>query len=160
MLRFCDNPEIVLPRTDDLSTIPGTWHVGHTKARCEKAFAVDLTALGIPYFLPMVERVTFSGGRKRRGMLPLFSSYVFFAGGEAERDQAMRTDRLCRVIEVNDQGRLIEGLSVILRALRDRSPVEKLIGQVMQMEQFASMEIAPQLLESTTEALEPVGRVS
>jgi hypothetical protein len=160
MLRFCDNPEIVLPRTDDLSTLPASWWIGHTRARCEKAFAVDLTALGIPYFLPMVERLTFSGGRKRRGMLPLFSSYVFFAGGEVERDQAMLTDRLCRVIEVNDQPRLIEGLSIILRALRDRLPVEKLIAQVGEMEQFASMEIAPQLLESTTEAFEPAGRVS
>ncbi len=146
MLRFCDNPEIVLPKTDDLSTIPGTWHIGHTKARCEKAFAVDMTALGVSYFLPMVERVTFSGGRKRRGMLPLFSSCVFFAGDELTRQQAMFTDRLCRVIEVDDQPRLIAGMSVILRALREKTPVESLLARVSQMEPFASMEIAPQLL--------------
>jgi hypothetical protein len=155
MLRFCDNPEIVHPKTDDLATIPGRWWIGHTRARCEKAFAFDLAALGIAYFLPMVERLTFSGGRKRRGMLPLFSSYVFFAGGEREREQALLTDRLCRVIEVDDQAHLLAAMSLVLRALGEKTSIEKLLVRVSQTEEFAALAIAPQLLEST-EALEVV----
>src|SRR5690242_894586 len=123
MLRFCDNPAVVHPQTDDLATVPGTWWIGHTKARCEKAFAVDLTTLNVAYFLPMVERVTFSGGRKRRGMLPLFSGCVFFAGDERVRQQALDTDRLCRVSDVADQSQLIAGMSIVLRLLREKASV-------------------------------------
>ena len=159
MLRFCDNPEIVHPRTDDLATIPGRWFIGHTRARCEKAFAVDLAARNIPYVLPMVERVTFSGGRKRRGMLPLFTSHVFFAGDERTRDQAIHTSRLCRAIEVVDQPRLIADLSIVLRLLIEKAPVEKLLFHVNQLEQFRAMEIAPQLLASI-EPHDPARRAS
>src|SRR5205809_2914043 len=118
MLKLRDNPDILFPPTaDDLSSITGTWRVGHTKARCEKAFANDLAARNIACFLPMIERVTFSGGRKRRGLMPLFSSYVFFCGTEQDRYAALVTDRLCRVIEVQDQKRLVSELSATHRAI-------------------------------------------
>jgi hypothetical protein len=117
MLKLSDNPDIISPPTDDLSSIAGTWWVAHTKSRCEKALAGDFVARGIAYFLPMVERVTFSGGRKRRGMMPLFHSYVFFCGGERERLATMLTDRVCQIIEVRDQRRLVCELSAAHRAL-------------------------------------------
>jgi hypothetical protein len=98
--------------------------VGHTKARCEKAFAFDLLARGVPYFLPMVETVRVSGGRKRRGMVPLFGGYVFFCGGDDERYAALATDRLCQVIEVADQGRLVRELSSLDKALAGRAPLD------------------------------------
>ena len=159
MLRFCDNPAVVHPQTDDLATVPGTWWIGHTKARCEKAFAFDLSERGIAYFLPMVERVTFSGGRKRRGMLPLFTSHVFFAGDETTREQALHTNRLCRAVEANDPSRFIAELTTVLRLLIEKAPVEKLLIHVSQLEQCRSMEIAPQLLESI-QVLETLGRAS
>ena len=122
MLKLCDNPEILFPpAVDDRSALPGTWYVGQTKARCEKAFACDLAARGIAYFLPMIERLTFSGGRKRRGMMPLFANYVFFcAADEGGRHAALLTDRLCRVIEVRDQDRLVRELSATHRVLRNK----------------------------------------
>ena len=93
------------------------WWVGHTKARFEKAFAFDLLARRVPYFLPMVERVRMSGGRKRRGLMPLFPGYVFFRGGREDRYRALATDRLCQVIEVADQARLAAELAALDRAL-------------------------------------------
>src|SRR5881409_416274 len=88
MLKLAENPDILHPATDDLSSIPGTWWVAQTKSRCEKAFATDLASRGIAYFLPMIQRLTFSGGRKRRGMMPLFAGYVFFCGSEVDRHTA------------------------------------------------------------------------
>jgi transcriptional antiterminator RfaH len=120
MLKLADNPDILYPTTDDLTSIPGTWWVAQTKSRCEKAFATDLAARGIAYFLPMVERLTYSGGRKRRVMMPLFSGYVFFCGNELDRHAALLTDRLARVIEVRDQKRLIKELSATHRVLLNK----------------------------------------
>src|SRR5207249_12017835 len=117
MLKIADNPDILHPATDDLWSIPGTWWVAQTKSRCEKAFASDLAGRGIAYFLPMIERLTFSGGRKRRGMMPLFAGYVFFCGNEIDRHTALLTDRLARVIEVRDQRRLVQELSATHRVL-------------------------------------------
>jgi hypothetical protein len=122
MLKLSDNPEILFPpTTDDLASIAGMWFVAQTKARCEKAFASDLAARGIAYFLPMIERITFSGGRKRRGMMPLFANYVFFAAADqTDRHAALLTDRLARVIDVRDQRRLIRELSATHRVLKNK----------------------------------------
>jgi transcription antitermination factor NusG len=117
MLKLSENPDILHPATDDLSSIPGTWWVAQTKSRCEKAFATDLANRGIACFLPMIERLTFSGGRKRRGMMPLFAGYVFFCGSETDRHTALLTDRLAKVIEVRDQRRLVKELSATHRVL-------------------------------------------
>ena len=117
MLRLSDNPERLFPRVDDLSRMAGTWWVAHTKSRCEKAFAHDLAARSIAYFLPMQPRVIFSGGRKRFVMMPLFPSYVFFCGDTMDRQAALATRKLCRVIDVCDQCRLISELSATNRVL-------------------------------------------
>jgi transcriptional antiterminator RfaH len=117
MLRLSENPTILTPGVESLTQFHGTWWVAHTKARFEKAFAWDMLGRGIGYFLPMREKVTFSGGRKRRVMIPLFTSYVFFCGTEKDRYIALTTNRLCQVIEVFDQEELISELAAIEKAL-------------------------------------------
>src|SRR5436190_19195533 len=116
MLKFADNPPIVWP-SSVLTDKGGPWWVAHTKARFEKAFAWDMHGRQIPYFLPMIERVRVSGGRKRRGLVPLFSSYVFFRGSPVDRQTALATDRLCQVIEVRDQRQFLRELADIQRVL-------------------------------------------
>jgi transcription antitermination factor NusG len=134
MLKLTDNPPIVgaagTAKTA-LRQFTGVWWVAHTKSRCEKAFAWDLMRRNVSYFLPMVERVTFSGGRKRRGMEPLFPSYVFFCGSADDRTTALVTDRLCQVIEVRDQDRLVDELSDIQRALTDSVELVPHVGAVV-----------------------------
>lgn len=117
MLKLSENPTILTPKVESLTQIHGTWWVAHTKARFEKAFAWDMFGRGIGYFLPMREKVTFSGGRKRRVMIPLFTSYVFFCGTEKDRHTALTTNRLCQTIEVFDQKDLICELAAIEKAL-------------------------------------------
>ena len=65
----------------------------------------------------MLRRVTVSGGRTRHGLKPLFSGYVFFCGGDDARHRALATNRLCRMIEVADQTRLVRELRALELAL-------------------------------------------
>jgi len=79
---------------------------------------------GIGYFLPMREKIIFSGGRKRCIMAPLFTSYVFFCGTEDDRYTALTTNRVCQTIEVADQDGLIEELVGIEKALLSKAVID------------------------------------
>ncbi len=121
MLKLSENPPILSAGFESIVDFEGTWWVAHTKARFEKVFAWDLSGYDINYFLPMRQKITFSGGRKRRVMVPLFTSYVFFCGTETDRYMAMTTNRLCQTIDVVDQESLILQLSAIEKALLSKS---------------------------------------
>ena len=120
MLALAENPPVRMPGFESLLEMPGRWRVGHTRARFEKAFAFDLLSSGIGFFLPMLHRVRMSGGRKRRLMDPLFPGYVFFCGDEQARYRALASGRLCQVIEVADQAKLVRELSALDSALERR----------------------------------------
>ena len=117
MLKFADNPPQLPAGSTSVHDLSGDWFVAHTKARAEKAFAWDLQDRGIGYYLPMVPRITISSGKKRRIIVPVFPSYVFFCGSPAARHEALTTNRLCQVIPVVDQPKLVEELGSIERAL-------------------------------------------
>ncbi len=117
MLKLSQNPPILSPLAESLEELTGHWWVAHTKSRCEKAFVWDLINHGIGYFLPLVERVRISCGKRRRVLWPLFSCYVFFCGNEEHRYTAMTTDRLCKIIKVHDQDALVTELATIEKAL-------------------------------------------
>lgn len=96
------------------------WTVAHTMPRQEKALAWDLRQLGVTYFLPLVAREISSGGYRRRNLLPMFPSYVFFSGTDDQRAAAFRTDRIVRCIYVPDAGqellqRELASLETVLR---------------------------------------------
>ena len=124
MLSIADNPPVLPPSCASLTQLQGPWWIAHTKARCEKAFAWDLLKREVGYFLPLVERVTVSSGKKRRGMAPLFASYVFFCGGDEARYTALTTDRLCQVIKVVDQAKLVGELAALERAVLSGVPLD------------------------------------
>lgn len=124
MLKLSENPSILTPQVSSLTELRGTWWAAHTRARFEKAFALDMSCHGIGYFLPMWEKTIFSGGRRRRVMMPLFTSYVFVCGSESDRYTALTTNRLCQMIEVSDQDCLVEELSRIEKALRSKAVVD------------------------------------
>jgi len=124
MLRLTDNPPTLSPQHASLAELPGRWWVGHTKSRFEKAFAWDLLRRGIGYFLPLVERLRVSGGRKRHVVAPLFPSYVFVCGDDEDRYTAMTTNRLCTTIEVPDQEKLVAELVAIERALSAKAALD------------------------------------
>jgi transcription antitermination factor NusG len=124
MLKLSENPAILPPQVQSLSELEGTWRIAYTKSRFEKVFAWDLLSQDIGYFLPMREKIIFSGGRKRRIMSPLFTSYVFFCGTEQDRYTAMTTNRLCHTIDVIDQEGLIKELLSIEKALLNHAVID------------------------------------
>jgi transcriptional antiterminator RfaH len=117
MLKLSDNPPQIPPGAGSIARLEGAWCVAHTRARFEKAFAWDLLHRGIAYFLPMMERVRVSGGRKRRVMVPLFTSYVFFCGSDSDRHAAMTTGRLCQTIPVIDQTQFLSEIMAIEKVI-------------------------------------------
>jgi len=124
MLKLNENPPTLLPSVKTLTEMNGTWWIAHTKSRFEKVFAWDLHRRGIGYFLPMIERIKISGGKKRRVMSPLFPSYVFFCGSDADRYAAMATDRLCQTLDVPDQSKLIIELDNIEKAMEGKAELD------------------------------------
>ena len=124
MLKLSENPPILPFGVDSPEQLSGPWWVAHTKSRCEKAFAWEMAERKIGYFLPLVERITISSGKKRRVMAPVFPSYVFFCGDDVARYTALTTDRLCQVLQVVDQAQLISELSALNRAIRNKMPLD------------------------------------
>ena len=124
MLKFADNPPMLAPAAASIAELPGSWWVAHTKARFEKALAQDLLKRNIGYYLPMVERVRFSGGRKRRVLSPLFTSYLFFCGDAQARHAALATDRISQVLAVRDRDQFVRELESIRRALNFAGTVD------------------------------------
>ena len=117
MLKLSENPPILSPGVTSLDELPGPWWVAHTKARFEKALAWDLLNGNINYFLPMVERITVSSGKKRRGMMPLFPSYLFFCGPHDHRQKVLATNRVCQVIAVKEVDQFVSEITALQRAL-------------------------------------------
>jgi transcription antitermination factor NusG len=121
ILKVSDNPPVKSPWVESVADFQQTWFVAHTCSRCEKALAWDLLRRSIGHFLPMASRTRFSGGRRRRVMLPLFPCYLFFNGGADVSYTAMTTNRVCQVINVKKQEQLARELTAIERALQSDS---------------------------------------
>lgn len=102
MLKLASNPPMMFPAGASPAEIAARWTVAYCKPRQEKALAWDLVRKQVTYFLPMVLRETSSGGRRRRNLYPLFPSYIFLAGDEAERLAVLKTDRTVRLIEISE----------------------------------------------------------
>ncbi|MGD9110608.1 MAG: hypothetical protein PVG93_06670, partial [Phycisphaerales bacterium] len=87
--------------------------------------AHDLIAKDINYFLPMIWKVRHIRGRKIKSLLPLFSGYLFFCGGEKQRLELLRTNRVANIIEVKDQQTFLDELADIEHAIRAGAALER-----------------------------------
>lgn len=124
MLKIEDNPSAIYPEVSDFTNIYGNWWVARTMSRNEKILAQMLCQREIPYFLPLLEKVSKRRGRRIKSLLPLFSGYLFFCGDQETRLQVLTTNRVAQVIEVIDQDKLIGDLSQIHRALNAGLPID------------------------------------
>jgi transcription antitermination factor NusG len=123
MLKPEDNPPLIFPE-DALSDSEQQWWVAHTKSRREKALAWDLHAKRIPYFLPMIVRNKVWGGRKRKILKPLFTSYLFFRGDDHDRLAAFETDHLCATLVVPLREQFLREVRAIHQALAENVDLE------------------------------------
>ena len=124
MLKITEEPPMIPPGVSSIADLSGQWWVAHTKSRFEKAFARDLLSRGVGYFLPLIQRVKVIGGKKRKTLLPLFPSYVFFCGDEESRTIAMKTNRICQTITPMDQDKLLSECIAIERALSNGAEMD------------------------------------
>src|SRR3954447_2992759 len=126
VLKLSENPPVLSPAgTASVRDVPGTWAVAHTRARFEKALAWDLVRANVAYFLPLTQRVRFSGGRKRKVLMPLFPGYVFFCGDPQQSKIAvLQTDRVSSVIAVSDQKTFVDELPAIERVVAGNAELD------------------------------------
>jgi len=99
------------------------WWVLYTKARQEKAVSRDLLSWNIPFYLPLVRKQSASRGRRTTSYVPLFSGYVFIYGSESERTRSLKTNRVSRVIEVDDPDLLVHDLRQFRRLIATDAPL-------------------------------------
>jgi transcription antitermination factor NusG len=83
--------------------LPEPWRVVHVRSRQEKMLARHLLQNGVPFYLPQIEKTTIRSGRRLVSHVPLFPGYLFFRGGAAARQTALRSNVVANVIEVEDQ---------------------------------------------------------
>jgi transcription antitermination factor NusG len=72
------------------------WWAIYTKSRQEKSLARQLLGMEIPFYLPLIARVTSIGGRRVKSLVPLFGGYLFLYGTAEERVQALGTNRVAQ----------------------------------------------------------------
>jgi transcription antitermination factor NusG len=107
--------ELFPPDGLDLPGPEFPWHVAHTRSRQEKALARHLVSQKVAFYVPQYEKRTRRSGRTFTSFLPLFPGYVFFRGGSRERQAALRSHLVVRVLEVKDQALLGAELAELRR---------------------------------------------
>jgi transcriptional antiterminator RfaH len=99
------------------------WWVLYTRSRQEKAVSRALAARHIPHYLPLVSRQSIVSGRRFTTFVPVFSSYVFVFGTADEREQSLKTNRICHVLPVADSVGLCEDLGRVQTMIESGCPL-------------------------------------
>ncbi len=115
-------PETLLESFDSSAGI-GQWMVVYTKPRQEKSLARDLLRRSIPFYLPLVKRTLRYGRRRLASFAPLFDGYLFMLGTEGERMASLATNRVVRVLPVNDGQQMVTDLRQIERLIEANVPL-------------------------------------
>ncbi len=120
-----DEAPMITPGYESIKQFEGQWYVVHTRSRFEKALAADLLRLGINYYLPMKLKTYVSSGKKRRSMLPLFTSYMFYCSQDIEdKTKVYQSGRAVSIMEVVEREKFIKELAAIEAAILNNSTLE------------------------------------
>ncbi|MCE5302701.1 MAG: hypothetical protein LLF97_06270 [Planctomycetaceae bacterium] len=107
-----------------LADLPGRqWLAIYTKARQEKSLARELWRYRIPFYLPLVRKTNISQGRRRTSMSPLFAGYLFLFGTEEERIRALTTNRISRILLVENPDELLFDLRQLHQLIASNAPL-------------------------------------
>lgn len=101
----------------------GDWFVLHCKSRQEKALSDDLSAKGVPNYLPLLRQVRYHGRRKAMIEAPLFPGYLFLRGSIDQAYTADRTRRVASILKVPNQRQIDWELGNLWLALSREAPV-------------------------------------
>ncbi|MHB8972304.1 MAG: transcription termination/antitermination protein NusG [Pirellulaceae bacterium] len=111
---ICVFPEDLLsesPITFDLESTDRRWWAVYTKSRQEKALARHLIGHQVPFYLPLIPKDNMIRGRRVRSHVPLFGGYIFLFGSQEERITTLTTNRISRILPVDDQEQLRRDLA-------------------------------------------------
>ena len=104
--------------------MPGRhWFALYTKARQEKSLARELLKHRIPFYLPLVKKIGVARNRKRTSQVPLFGGYVFLYGAEEERVRCLATNRISRVLAVEQPEQLVFDLRQFRQMIAANAPL-------------------------------------
>jgi transcriptional antiterminator RfaH len=125
----CMYPETLLEAAPDEGA-GRRWLALYTKARQEKSLARELLKYQIPFYLPLVRKTSVARGRKRTSLMPLFGGYVFLYVSEEERVRTLTTNRISRVLPVEDPDQLVFDLRQLRQLIAAKVPltVESRLG--------------------------------
>lgn len=118
----CLFPETLLESPDSLAD-GNQWMVLYTKPRQEKSLARDLLRLTIPFYLPLVKKTLQYANRRVASFAPLFDGYLFLFGSEKQRTVSLATNRVLRILPVNDGLQLIADLRQVERLIQTNVPL-------------------------------------
>ena len=124
MITLANDRDLNTTSEQSLRSVPAAWRVLWTKPRQEKAVARFLNALGVHFYLPLVSRVSFVGGRKLRSNVPLFPSYVFLAAELEVAYAAVSSKRVCKILEIHNQAQFTHEIEQIRQALLAESTLD------------------------------------
>jgi transcription antitermination factor NusG len=99
------------------------WWVLYTKVNQEKAIARHLFGRQIPFYLPMAPKQGVARARPTLSQAPVFAGYVFLFGNEEERVASLTTNRVSRVLAVDDEDRLSHDLRQLHRMISSGVPL-------------------------------------
>jgi transcriptional antiterminator RfaH len=99
------------------------WFALYTRARQEKSLARELLIHQIPFYLPLVRKTSASRGRKRTSLAPIFGGYVFLFGSEEERVRTLATNRISRILTVEDADQLVFDLRQLRQLIAVGAPL-------------------------------------
>ena len=101
------------------------WYVLHTRPRQEKSVAREMLSEAAPFYLPVIQHRRRAKGRVVAPLIPLFTSYLFLHGNREHRLSALKTNRLVKLLEVEDQDELWRDLRQLHHLMASGLPVTK-----------------------------------
>lgn len=99
------------------------WWAAYTLPRQEKSLARQLSALEVPFYLPLVPQVRLVRGRRQKSFLPVFSSYLFVFASEEERIGALGTNRIAQLFSTHAAEDLRRDLRNIRKLIESGEPL-------------------------------------
>jgi transcriptional antiterminator RfaH len=99
------------------------WWTIYTKSRQEKSLARDMQRLQIPFYLPLIDKPSAYQGRKRIVRAPLFGGYIFMFASAHERIQTLTTNRISRILTVENADQLLFDLQQLRQLIAAGAPL-------------------------------------
>jgi transcriptional antiterminator RfaH len=106
-------PDIYPDSLLELPPANAKWWAVYTLSRHEKTFMRRLRQLHVPHYGPLLRNTTRSGRHIRTAFVPLFPGYVFVCGNDDQRQAALTTQCVFRILEVPDESELVGDLRQI-----------------------------------------------